>query len=112
MRPTTSTGVRRPALLTLADIQRRGAELLGRQPFHQAKHEPPPALEQPHPASPAQPQFRDSGYPRLPTAALHGLAGAVVRTIAPHTEAHPAAILLQLLAALATSSAADPTAWS
>jgi hypothetical protein len=99
MRPTTSTGVRCSALPTLADIQRRGAELLGSQPSHQAKQEPPRLLEQPHPVSPAPLQPRDSGYPRLPAAALHGLAGTVVRTIAPHTEAHPAAILLQLLAA-------------
>jgi hypothetical protein len=34
----------------------------------------------------------------LGEAALHGLAGLAVRTIAPHTEAHPVAILLQLLA--------------
>ena len=34
----------------------------------------------------------------LGEAALYGLAGRAVRTIAPHTEAHPAAILLQLLA--------------
>src|SRR5271154_1786946 len=95
MRLTTSTRVR----LTLADIQRRGAELLGSQPFPQAGQELPPAPEQPYPVLPAPPQLRDSGYPRLPAAALHGLAGTVVRTIAPHTEAHPAAILLQLLAA-------------
>jgi hypothetical protein len=31
-------------------------------------------------------------------AALHGYAGLAVRTIAPHTEAHPASMLLQLLA--------------
>jgi hypothetical protein len=37
--------------------------------------------------------------PVLAEAALHGLAGLVVGTIAPHTEAHPAAILLQFLAA-------------
>jgi hypothetical protein len=31
--------------------------------------------------------------------ALYGLAGEAVRTLAPHTEAQPEAILLQLLAA-------------
>jgi hypothetical protein len=35
---------------------------------------------------------------QLHEAALHGVAGRVVRLLAPHTEAHPAAILLQLLA--------------
>jgi hypothetical protein len=40
------------------------------------------------------------GWPRpLDEAALHGLAGDIVRTIEPHTEADPAALLLQLLAA-------------
>jgi hypothetical protein len=78
MRPT-STGVRPPALLTLADIQRRGAELLGTQPLHQAGQEPPPALEQPYPASLPPPQPQDPGYRRLPAAALHGLAETVVR---------------------------------
>ncbi len=72
---------------------------MGSQPFDHAEQEPPLALEQPHPASPAPPQLQDSGYPRLPAAALHGLAGTVVRAIVPHTEAHPAAILIQLLAA-------------
>jgi hypothetical protein len=36
--------------------------------------------------------------PQLHEAALHGLPGRIVRLLAPHTEAHPAAILLQLLA--------------
>lgn len=36
--------------------------------------------------------------PQLNEAALHGIAGRIVRLLAPHTEAHPAAILLQLLA--------------
>lgn len=40
------------------------------------------------------------GWPVLPQAALHGLAGDVVRTIAPHSEADPAAILIQALAAV------------
>lgn len=37
--------------------------------------------------------------PELPEVALYGLAGQVVRTISPHTEADPAALLFQLLAA-------------
>lgn len=38
------------------------------------------------------------GVPPLPLKALHGLAGEVVRTLEPHTEADPAALLVQLLA--------------
>jgi hypothetical protein len=39
-------------------------------------------------------------WPLLPGAALHGLAGDVVRTIEPHSEADPAAILIQTLVAV------------
>ncbi|MBE0618111.1 MAG: primase C-terminal domain-containing protein [Proteobacteria bacterium] len=38
-------------------------------------------------------------WPELPPEVLHGLAGEVVRTIDPHTEADPAAILFQFLVA-------------
>ena len=104
MLPRTST-VPRPALPTLADIQRRTAELLqlSHQPDNQQQDEPHHRLEKrtrPAPATP--PPLHDSGCPavpwELPVAALHGPAGLAVRTIAPHTEAHPASILLQLLA--------------
>jgi hypothetical protein len=37
------------------------------------------------------------GCPKLPEEALHGLAGEVVRTIEPHSEADTASLLLQLL---------------
>jgi Protein of unknown function (DUF3987) len=37
-------------------------------------------------------------FPKLDSAAYHGLAGEIVHTIEPHTEADPAAILVQLLA--------------
>jgi hypothetical protein len=39
-------------------------------------------------------------WPVLPSVALQGLAGDVVRTIEPHSEADPAAILIQTLAAV------------
>ena len=39
-------------------------------------------------------------WPTLPASALFGLAGDIVRTIEPHSEADPAAILIQLLAAV------------
>lgn len=38
-------------------------------------------------------------WPTLPPEALHGLPGEVVRTLDPHTEADPAAILFQTLVA-------------
>jgi hypothetical protein len=104
MTPHTSTEVPRRALPTLADIERRRAELLGRLPYQPAPYqpedaEPTPAFDQPYPASPTPPPQRDFAWPRLAAAALHGIAGTLVRTITPHTEADPAAILLQFLAA-------------
>jgi hypothetical protein len=38
-------------------------------------------------------------WPALPATALFGLAGDIVRTIEPHSEADPAAILIQILTA-------------
>jgi hypothetical protein len=38
-------------------------------------------------------------FPELGKQALYGLAGEIVETIAPHTEAHPTALLLQILVA-------------
>src|SRR5688572_1296403 len=37
-------------------------------------------------------------YPKLSDLAVHGLSGEIVRIIEPHTEADPAALLVQLLA--------------
>jgi hypothetical protein len=45
-----------------------------------------------------QPNQPASTNLQLHPAALHGVAGRIVRLLAHHTEAHPAAILLQLLA--------------
>jgi hypothetical protein len=58
--------------------------------------EPDEQTEQPEPIEQGQPT---STTPQLHPAALHGVAGRAVRLLTPHTEAHPAAILLQLLAA-------------
>jgi len=102
MIPRTSTGLPQPGLPTLADLQRRSAELLGfqldRQPFNQQDEPDHHQQQRTRPAPAAPPRVRDSESPRLTAAALHGLAGLAVRTIAPHTEAHPASLLLQLLA--------------
>ncbi len=41
---------------------------------------------------------RPAGWPQLDASALHGLPGRIVRTIAPHTEADPVALLGHTLA--------------
>ncbi len=43
--------------------------------------------------------MRKGDWPALPEAALYGLAGDVVRTVEPHSDADPAAILVQMLTA-------------
>jgi hypothetical protein len=43
-------------------------------------------------------------WPLLPDAAIHGLAGEIVRALAPHTEADPAALLVQLLCAFGNAA--------
>jgi hypothetical protein len=47
----------------------------------------------------SQPQAHAEAWPALDPAAFHGIAGKVVRTLEPHTEADPAALLLTFLAA-------------
>ena len=86
------------------EFQRRRDEL------EQLNNTPEP---QPAPAPEPPPQPRPK--PILPAAefhlreqALYGLAGHVVRTLAPHTEAHPAAILLQFLAAFGNAAGPGP----
>ena len=109
----TINGIIRPHVPTLDEIQRRRAELLSLLPPSQPEPPEPPSLNPP-PAAGARliPAPGPPVTPKLGEAALHGLAGLAVRTIAPHTEAHPAAILLQLSPSSATWPAAGPTAWS
>ena len=45
-----------------------------------------------------EPSVTDDLWPTIEPEAFHGLAGDVVKTISPHTEADPVAILIQLLA--------------
>jgi hypothetical protein len=95
----TINGVMRPSFPTLASLRHRRAELLDLPPQPQAQA-PEPDPDPPPTSAPApQPSLQASASPALGEAALQGLAGLALRTIAPHTEAHPAAILLQLLAA-------------
>jgi hypothetical protein len=109
----TSTGVIRPYVPTLDDLRRRRAELLDVLPQPQTEHltQPPdpPSLNPTPPAeTPRTPVPGPLVTPQLGEAALHGLAGLAVRTIAPHTEAHPAAILLQLLAVFGNLAGRGP----
>lgn len=50
------------------------------------------------------------GWPQLDEVALSGLAGDVVRTVAPHTEADPAGLLLTFLACAGSSVGPAPHA--
>ncbi len=103
----TAIGVARPGTPTLAQIQQRRAELLAlsrqTQPKRRTQPPDPSPYSPPSPApaqqSPRTPDPRPAAHPELHQAALYGLAGLAVQTIAPHTEAHPASLLLQLLAA-------------
>jgi hypothetical protein len=114
------------SLPTLAAAQRRRRELLASRAWQQtaqtlASHSEPLtgqecSLEE-EPCLPQENQERQETYPgedaepssgllssappppTLADPALYGLAGLAVQRLAPHTEAHPAAILLQFLAA-------------
>jgi hypothetical protein len=65
-----------------AELQRRRAELLDNPP--EPEPQPPPQRVQHLSKPPTKFQLREQ--------ALYGLAGQVVRTLAPHTEADPAAM--------------------
>jgi hypothetical protein len=93
-------GINRQPHPSFEEFQRRRDELEQLANSSEPDPEPPP---QPRPTSPQPPvkfQLREQ--------ALHGLAGQVVRTLAPHTEAHPAAILLQFLAAFGNAAGPGP----
>jgi hypothetical protein len=81
-------------LPTYSEIEHRRAQLLGLPTPPQ-----PESPSEPTAGPPRAPSPQLSANPTLDPAALHGVAGRIVRSLAPHTEAHPAAILLQLLAA-------------
>ena len=87
-------GITRQPYADFAELKRRRAELLENPP--QPEPEPPPQRVQHLSKPPTKFQLREQ--------ALYGLAGQVVRTLAPHTEADPAAILLQFLAAFGNAA--------
>ncbi len=96
-------------------LQRRRRSMQEFSARQQAHHDLNPG--QPQPNSEPQPQQETPAAPARPrmsqeaafeTYALSGLAGTIVRTLAPHTEAQPAAILLQLLVAFGNVIGAGP----
>src|SRR5277367_1543161 len=80
---------------TRAEVEHRLTQLRSLLP--QPDPNPPPTPEQPEPPRAASPQTPT--HQELEEAALHGPAGCIVNCLTPHTEAHPAALLLQFLAA-------------
>ena len=71
------------------------------EPHHQASTTP---NEAERPAAP------ERLWPTLDEAALHGLAGEVVRTIAPHTEGDPVALLVNFLVMFGSATGRSPHA--
>jgi hypothetical protein len=100
-------GITRPGLPNLAQVQRRTAELQRTQP----QAAPTEQINPPSPEPEPSPTTASSHLPaalQLSEDALYGVAGHAVRTLAPHSEAHPAAILLQLLAAFGNAVGPGP----
>ena len=96
----SSAAGRPPVLPTRAEFEHRRAELLAMKAKEAPPTQTPPVSEPPPPVDPVRsdPPGTLIG-PELGPAALHGLAGLTVQTLLPHTEAHPAAILVQFFAA-------------
>jgi hypothetical protein len=103
MKSNPFAGISHPPLPTLSDIQRRIAELTSvqQQLDKQTQLQTPPTPPTPPPPS-------VSPAPILADAALYGVAGLAVCGLAPHSEAHPAAMLLQLLAAFGNAVGPAP----
>src|SRR5450631_779360 len=108
-------GITSPGLPTLADIERRAEELLA-HPGPPSRHATSVA-DPPSPPTAALPNPEPRLRPKEPLHslrsvfdeyALYGLAGEAVRTLAPHTEAQPEALLLQLLAAFSNVIGPSP----
>ena len=93
MKSNPFDGITRPSVPTLSDIQRRMDEIAA---FQQKLESQTQRQSRPAPSTPRPPSA--SPNPILGDAALYGVAGLAVCGLAPHSEAHPAAILLQLLA--------------
>ncbi len=104
MKSNSFAGITHPPLPTLSDIQRRITELASIQ----QRLDETQAQRQTRPTPPTPPPPSVSPAPTLADAALYGVAGLAVCGLAPHSEAHPAAILLQLLAAFGNAVGPAP----
>ena len=82
---------------TMAEVEHRLAQLQSLLPQRNPNRNPAPTPKQPEPPRAASPP--PPTHLPLDKAALHGPAGRILNCLAPHTEAHPAALLLQFLAA-------------
>ena len=51
---------------------------------------------------------RPPGWPQLDERALHGLPGEIVRTLSPHTEADPVALLVDALVSIGSAIGPGP----
>jgi hypothetical protein len=89
-----------PSLCTETRVEQRLAELLAQA----AQFIPPPKPEPTYDPLPPTPPYKQE----LDAGAFHGPAGRIVRVLAPHSEAHPAALLLQLLAAFGNLIGSGP----
>jgi hypothetical protein len=90
-------------------IEQRRRQLLAYQANQPSAPDAPPEIEsEPKEETSNQDETAPSSTPTLAEEALHGLAGRTVRALAPHTEADPAAILLQFLAALGNILGRNP----
>jgi hypothetical protein len=84
----------------LEEVNRLAEHLESLQAFENfQQNEVPESPGQPYPAEYLIPSSTAPEPPALAEPALYGLAGLVVRSLAAHTEADPAALLLQFLAA-------------
>jgi hypothetical protein len=94
--PDLRIALTRPEPPTEAETEQQSEDLLNQADPPQASTNP----AQPSPASaPITPPPKPASDPTFEQYALYGLAGEAVRALAPHSEAQPEAILLQLLAA-------------
>ena len=93
---------------TLTERLKRGGRRKGRAPrvdpgavmgdAYEGNGQDPPERPDPPPPLPESP-WEPTPWPSLAAAALYGLAGDIVRTIEPASEADPAALLMQTLVA-------------
>jgi hypothetical protein len=97
----SETEVAGPVLSTETRIEQRLAELLAQAAQFLPPPEPEPTYD---PLPPTPTPFKQE----LDEDAFHGPAGRIVRLLATHSEAHPAAILLQLLAAFGNLVGSGP----